>query len=178
VNAVDILTDAFGRIPDLVHAAVRDLSPDQLSFRIAPDANTIAWLIWHLTRVQDDHIAGVMGAEQVWTAEGWAARFDLPFEVAATGYGQSPAEVGAVRVSDPALLTAYYDAVHARTMDYIAGPRESDLDRIVDTRWNPPVTFGVRLVSVATDDLEHVGQAAFLRGVVLGGQPPEAAPGS
>ena len=167
MNAVDILTDAFGRIPDLVHAAVRDLSPDQLSFRIDPDANTIAWLIWHLTRVQDDHLAAVMGAEQLWTAEGWAARFELPFDVAATGYGQSPTEVGAVRVSDPTLLTAYYDAVHARTIDYIAGLRASDLDRIVDTRWDPPVTLGVRLVSVAADDLEHAGQAAFLRGLVL-----------
>ena len=167
MNAVDILTDAFGRLPDLVHAAVRDLSPDQLTFRIDPDANTIAWLIWHLTRVQDDHIAEVIGAEQLWMAEGWADRFGLPFDVTATGYGQSPAEVGAVRVGDPALLTAYYDAVHARTVEYIAGLQESDLDRIVDTRWNPPVTLGVRLVSVATDDLEHVGQAAFLRGVVL-----------
>jgi hypothetical protein len=150
-----------------VAGAVRDLTPDQLSFRIDPDANTIAWLIWHLTRVQDDHIAGAMGAEQLWTADGWAARFQLPFDDAATGYGQSPAEVGAVRVSDPALLIAYYEAVHARTIEYIAGLQASDLDRIVDTRWNPPVTLGVRLVSVAADDLEHVGQAAFLRGVVL-----------
>ena len=167
MNAVDILTDAFDRLPDLVTDAVRDLTPDQLTFRTDPVANTIAWLIWHLTRVQDDHIAEMMGAEQLWTAEGWAARFELPFDVAATGYGQSPTEAGAVRVSDPALLTAYYDAVHARTIDYLAELRESDLDRIVDTRWDPPVTLGVRLVSVADDDLEHVGQAAFLRGVVL-----------
>lgn len=167
MNAVDILTDAFGRLPDLVHAAVRDLSLDQLTYRIDPGANTIAWLIWHLTRVEDDHLADVMGAAQLWTAEGWAARFGLPFDVTATGYGQSATEVGAVRVSDPALLTAYYDAVHARTIAYIAGLRESDLDRIVDTRWDPPVTLGVRLVSVAADDLEHVGQAALLRGVIL-----------
>jgi uncharacterized damage-inducible protein DinB len=175
VDAVDILTDAFGRLPDLVTAAVRDLSPDQLTFRIDPGANTIAWLIWHLTRVQDDHIAEVMGVEQLWTAEGWAIRFGLPFDIAATGYGQSPAEVGAVRVSDPALLTAYYDAVHARTIKYIAGLQESDLDRIVDPRWDPPVTLGVRLVSVAADDLEHVGQAALVRGVILRRQRPAGA---
>jgi hypothetical protein len=174
VNAVDILTDAFDRLPALVTAAVRDLTPDQVTFRIDPDANTIAWLIWHLTRVQDDHIAAVMGAEQLWTADGWAARFELPFDVAATGYGQSPTEVGAVRVSDPGLLTGYYDAVHARTIQYIAGLRASDLDRIVDARWDPPVTLGVRLVSVAADDLEHVGQAAFVRGVVLRRQRPAA----
>jgi hypothetical protein len=174
VNAVDILTDAFDRLPALVTAAVIDLTPDQVTFRIDPDANTIAWLIWHLTRVQDDHIAAVMGAEQLWTADGWAARFELPFDVAATGYGQSPMEVGAVRVSDPGLLTGYYDAVHARTIQYIARLRASDLDRIVDARWDPPVTLGVRLVSVAADDLEHVGQAALVRGVVLRRQRPPA----
>jgi hypothetical protein len=146
---------------------VRDLTPEQLTFRIDPGANTVAWLIWHLTRVQDNHIADAMGAEQLWTAGGWAARFALPFDVAASGYGQSPAEVGAVRVDDPMLLTGYYDAVHARTMDYIAGLRASELDRVVDTRWDPPVTLGVRLVSVAADDLQHAGQAALLRGVVL-----------
>jgi hypothetical protein len=109
MDAVDILTDAFDRLPGLVTAAVRDLTPDQLIVRIDPGANTIAWLIWHLTRVQDDHLAEVIGAEQLWTAEGWAARFGLPFDVAATGYGQSHTEVGAVQVSDPALLTAYYE---------------------------------------------------------------------
>lgn len=174
MNALDILTDAFSRIPDRVRDAVRDLSPDQLAFRIDPDANTIAWLIWHLTRVQDDLIAEVMGADQLWTGDGWASRFGLPFDAGATGYGQSATEVGAVRVSDPALLTAYYEAVHARTIAYIAGLRASDLDRVVDTRWDPPVTLGVRLVSVADDDLEHVGQAAFLRGVILRRQWPAA----
>src|SRR5438309_2263784 len=109
-------------------AAVRDLTPDQLTFRIDPGVNTIAWLIWHLTRVQDDHMAEVMGAEQLWTAEGWAARFELPLDVAATGYGQSPTEVGAVRVSDPALLTGYYEAVHARTMEYLAGQERGVAD--------------------------------------------------
>jgi hypothetical protein len=97
VNAIDLLTDAFGRLPDLVHAAVRDLSPDQLTFRIDSDANTIAWLIWHLTRVQDDHLAEVMGAEQLWTADGWADRFGLPFDVTATGYVSQPRRSGRFR---------------------------------------------------------------------------------
>jgi len=174
VDASALLTDAFDRLPALVTAAVHDLTPDQLTFRVDPDANTIAWLIWHLTRVQDDHIAKVMGAEQIWTADGWADRFQLPFDDAATGYGQSATEAGAVRVSDPGLLTGYYDAVHARTIQYIAELRASDLDRSVDARWDPPVTLGVRLVSVAADDLEHVGQAAFVRGVVLRRQRPAA----
>ena len=68
--------------------------------------------------------------------------------------------------ADAALLLGYYDAVHEQTLRYLDGIGEADLDRIVDRRWDPPVTLGVRLVSVADDDIQHAGQAAFVRGVV------------
>jgi len=122
-------------------------------------------LIWHLARVQDDHIAGVAGTEQAWVADGWNDRFGLPFDAGAIGYGQSSDEVGRVQIDDPQLLIDYFDAVHARTLDYVAGLTDADLDRVVDTRWDPPVTLGVRLISVIEDDLQHVGQAAYVKGV-------------
>ena len=56
--------------------------------------------------------------------------------------------------------------MHARTVAHLAGLSEADLDRVVDERWDPPVTLGVRLVSVISDDLQHAGQAAYLRGLV------------
>ena len=166
MKAADILADAFSRIGPEVHAAVAGLSADQLAERIAPEANTITWLIWHLTRVQDDHVADVAGTEQVWTAQGWAERFGLPFPPEATGYGQSPDEVGKVR-ADAELLTGYYDAVAQRTLEYVPDLSDADLDRVVDERWDPPVTVGVRLVSVIGDDEQHVGQAAYVRGILL-----------
>ncbi|WP_068274430.1 mycothiol transferase [Aldersonia kunmingensis] len=158
-----VLTDAFGRIRESVHGVLSDLPADALTFRVDGGANTIAWLIWHLTRVQDDHVADVAGIEQVWTAQGWHERFALPFDVHAHGYGHSADEVAQVDVSAE-LLSGYYDAVHEQTLGYLAGLTESDLDRIVDERWDPPVTLGVRLISVLDDDLEHVGQAAYVRG--------------
>ncbi|RKR85867.1 uncharacterized protein DUF664 [Micromonospora pisi] len=165
MSSAEILVDAFGRIRELVHDVVRDLSEQQLTYRVDRDANTIAWLVWHLTRIQDDHLADAAGTEQVWTAEGWLERFGLPFDPGATGYGASPEEVAAVRVGRD-LLTGYYDAVHGRTVAYVANLTESDLARIVDPNWNPPVTLAVRLVSVVGDDLQHAGQAAFVRGIV------------
>ena len=165
MNTRDLLVDAFGRITEAVHDAVDGLTLEQLTFRVDPRANSIAWLVWHLTRIQDDHVAGVAETEQVWITEGWYERFKLPFDRRAHGYGQSPDEVGAVRV-ESSLLAGYYDAVHERTTAYLQGLTDADLDRVVDTRWKPPVTLGVRLVSVITDDLQHAGQAAYLRGVV------------
>jgi uncharacterized damage-inducible protein DinB len=165
VTSADLLTDAFDRIRDVVHQAVRDLSPEELAYRVDPHANSIAWLVWHLTRIQDDHVADVAGTEQAWTAAGWADRFALPFPPGDTGYGHSADDVAGV-TADADLLLGYHDATHERTVAYVGKLTDEDLPRVVDRRWNPPVTLGVRLVSVVSDDLQHAGQAAFLRGVV------------
>jgi hypothetical protein len=166
VNSVELLRQAYGQIRDLGHGAVDGLAPEQLNGRIAADANTISWLVWHLTRVQDDHIAHVAGSEQVWTADGWAARFDLPLELDATGYAHSSDEVSRVRVDSGDLLLGYLDAVTDATLGYVGSLLDDDLDRVVDEAYDPPVTLGVRLLSVVGDDLQHVGQAAFVRGLI------------
>jgi hypothetical protein len=164
MTPAELLADSFGRIRDGVHRVLRDLDEEALTFRPGPDANTIAWLVWHLTRVQDDHVAEVAGTDQVWTAQGYAERFGLPFDQADTGFGHSSAEVAQVRTG-AALLREYSDAVVQACLDYVATIEPSDLDRIVDERWDPPVSLGVRLVSVIGDDLQHLGQASYVRGV-------------
>lgn len=166
MDARGILTDAFGRIGGVVRAVVDDLDADELAARPDPDANTIAWLVWHLTRIQDDHIAGAAGTDQVWTSSDWPERFGLPFDDSATGYGQSSTEVGAVRPFSADLLTGYYNAVEAKTLSFLKGLDDDDLDRVVDESWDPPVTLGVRLVSVIADDLQHAGQAAYVSGLL------------
>jgi uncharacterized protein DUF664 len=165
VDTAELLVDAFGRIREMVHDAVDGLTPSDLAYRPDPDANSIAWLVWHLTRVQDDHVADVADVEQVWTAQRWADRFGLPLATRAIGYGHSSDEVGLVQATGDDLL-GYYDAVHDETVRFVSGIRDADLDRIVDEAWDPPVTLGVRLVSVVNDDTAHVGQAAYVRGLL------------
>ena len=162
--STELLSEAFGRISAVVHSALQGASIQILTFRADPGANTMAWLIWHLTRVQDDHIAELLDQEQVWTAGGWVERFDLPFDAEATGYAHSAADVAAVRI-EAELLAGYYDAVQARTMDYLRTVTETDFARIVDTSWDPPVTLAVRLVSILSDDLQHAGQASYVHGL-------------
>jgi uncharacterized damage-inducible protein DinB len=164
VNQAAVLVDAFERIKGVVHDTLDDIPEQALVYRPDSDANTIAWLIWHLTRVQDDHVAGVAGSEQVWTADGWNDRFALPFDDDAIGYGQNATDVAAV-TSGADLLRDYHDAVHARTVAYVQSLLAEDLDEVVDENWSPPVTLGVRLVSVVSDDLQHAGQAAYVRGL-------------
>ena len=165
MKSTEVISDAFGRIRDLVHRTVDGLTPEQLAFRPDGEANSIGWLAWHLTRIQDDHVAGVAGDAQAWTSGGWADRFDVPFDPTDTGYGHNPEDVAAFAVESAQLLLDYYDAVHGRTMAYLQGLSDDDLDRVVDANWDPPVTLGVRLVSVIGDDWQHIGQAAFIRGL-------------
>lgn len=166
MTSAELLADAFSRVREVVHRVAAGLTAEQLRFRADPEANTIAWLVWHLTRIQDDHVAEVAGTEQVWTSQGWAARFGVPFDPRDTGYGHRSDEVGAVRVESGELLVGYHDAVHERTLRYVERLGDADLDRVVDRSWDPPVTLGVRLVSVIADDLQHAGQAAFVRGLL------------
>lgn len=165
MNALDVLVDAFGRVASDVHRALDGLGPDELALRLDPDANPISWLVWHLTRVQDDHVADLAGTAQVYTADGWAERFALPLDDAGIGFGHSRADVDAVRVDSVELLLGYYDAVHDRTVTYLRTLTDDDLDAVVDDAWDPPVTCGVRLISVVDDDIQHAGQAAYVAGL-------------
>ena len=166
MTSADLLVDAFGRIREVVHEVVDGLTREQLAFRVDATANSIAWLVWHLTRIQDDHVADAAHSEQVWTSQGWAERFGLPLDPLATGYGHRADEVAAVQVESGEPLVGYHDAVQRQTTRDVERLTDADLGRIVDRSWDPPVSLGVRLVSVIADDLQHAGQAAFVRGVL------------
>lgn len=166
MDATDLLTDCFERVRESVAASVQGLDEHDLVWRPDPGANSIAWLVWHLSRIADAQVAEIVDVEEAWTAEGWAARFGLALYPDDTGFGHSPEQVAAVRVDDPALLAGYQDAVAALCCRAVAGLDTTALDRIVDRSWDPPVSAGVRLVSVVADALEHAGQAAYLRGLL------------
>lgn len=160
----DLLLDAFGRVRDLVASLTSDLTEDVSTYRPDASANSIGWLIWHLSRIADNHIADASGTDEVWVTQGWVDRFSLPFALEATGYGQGEDEVGAVQV--PAeLLAGYHTAVQEAAVRYIGALDTDELERVVDERWDPPVTVSVRLVSVLADCLQHAGQAAYVRGL-------------
>ena len=172
--AREILRDAFTRLIEHVDDLTDGLSDELSSFRPTREANSIAWLIWHSARIQDAQVAHIGGTEQVWLGRGWGDRFALDLPRDAHGYGHTAEEVGKVRA--PAdLLAGYYHAVHTMTLAYIAGITPAELARVVDENWNPPVTASARLVSIIDDCAQHLGQAAYLRGIA-GGLRAVAAP--
>jgi uncharacterized damage-inducible protein DinB len=169
MDVSDVYLELFGRIPPLVHAAVDGLDAEALTRRPSQASNSVAWLVWHLTRVQDHHMTEILGGDQVWISGSWSGRFGLPADPNDTGFGHGPDDVAAVRPESAQVLVGYHEAVAARTRAFLQELTPQELDRIVDRRWTPPVTLGVRLVSIADDSLQHVGQAAYARGLVAPG---------
>ena len=162
----ELLVELYGRVPPLAREAVDGLDASQLTRAPSPGANTIGWLVWHLARVQDHHVAEMSGTDQVWVEGDWAGRFGLEPDPSNSGYGHSADEAAAVRPEGAKVLIDYLGAVDQRTRAMLEGLTPADLDRVVDRRWDPPVTLGVRLVSVADDCLQHLGQAAYARGIL------------
>jgi hypothetical protein len=162
--ARELLRDAFTRLIDHVGELTEGLTQEVAEYRPTPDANSITWLIWHSARVQDLQLADVAGVEQAWVSDGWVDRFGLDLPRNDIGYGHGAAEVAKVRAPID-LLLGYYHAVHLLTMEYVETVTADELSRIVDTNWDPPVTASARLVSIIDDCAQHLGQAAYLRGI-------------
>jgi uncharacterized damage-inducible protein DinB len=165
MTPAEIYIDFLERVLDNGEAVVAGLTDEQLAHRVAPDANSIAWLVWHAARVQDAQLAPLAGTEEVWVRDGWVERFGLDLDPGDHGYGHTSEEVGKVRASAE-LLAGYLRATHEASVAYLRTVSEADLDEIVDRSWDPPVTRGVRLVSIVDDDAQHIGQAAYLRGLL------------
>ncbi len=166
MDTIDILTDAFGRIKGDTHRAADGRTAAELAYQPDPEANSIAWLVWHLTRVQDHHIGQLAHRPQAYVVEGWADRLGTDPDPENHGYGHTPEQVAAIRPDSPDVLLAYHDVVTERTLEYIATVTPEELDRIFDHSWDPPVSVGVRIVSVINDCMQHAGEANYLRGLL------------
>lgn len=162
----ELLIDLFDRVSEHVHEAVDGLDVEALTTPPEPGTNPIGWLVWHLTRVQDDHIADILGEPQLWTTGRWARRFGVTADAGNSGYGHAWKDVMAIKPESVDALIDYYEAVATRTRGLLERTTAHDLDRIVDDRWDPPVSLGVRLISVADDDIQHAAQATYARGML------------
>ncbi len=165
----ELIMDGYGRVLQVLEEALDGLTQDDLNQQPHPDCNSMGWLTWHLTRVQDDYIADFMGEEQLWLSDGWHARFNRPPEPKDVGFGHSSEDAAAFKSPDVGTLLEYHRSVLERSKRYIAILSTADLDRELNEPYYQPLpTVGVRLVSVMSDNLQHAGQVAYLRGLLKG----------
>ena len=165
----DLLLDGYGRIAEALEEALGGLTPDDLNQQLHPDCNSMGWLAWHLTRVQDDHIADLTGEKQLWLSEGWYSRFNRAPDPKDIGFGHTSEDIATFKSPDADTILGYHHAVLEQTRRYISSLSAADLDRELNEPWFQPLpTVGVRLISILADDLQHVGQIAYTRGLLKG----------
>ncbi len=165
----ELTIDAYGRILQTLERSLKGLTRDDLDQMPNPESNSMGWLTWHLTRIQDDHIAGLMKEEQLWVRDGWHAKFNREADPKDLGFGHTPEDVAAFKSPDAETMLAYHRAVLERSQAYIGTLSPADLDRELDEPWFQPLpTAGVRLVSVISDNIQHAGQVAYVRGLLKG----------
>lgn len=164
MRALDILIDAAHRPRQHAARFARELDPSTLNARVGGHDNSIAWLLWHTGREIDAQVAQLAGSEERWATEDFAMRTGLGERGGSVGYGHSPEEARAIVVDDAGLLLDYLDAATESLITYLESLEDSDLDDVIDESWDPPVTRGVRLMSIIDDAAQHIGQAAYAAG--------------
>jgi hypothetical protein len=165
----DLLIDGYGRIPEFLENVLKGLTRGDLDWQPRYDCNSIGWLIWHLTRLQDVQTASLMDEEQLWIRDEWYTKFGRQPEPDDIGFGHGLEQVSAFKSPEAKILLDYNRAVVQRSKQYISSLSETDLDRELDEPWFQPLpTVGVRLVSILDDSLLHAGQAAYVRGLRQG----------
>lgn len=165
MNVIDLLQENADRPLETAHYFLKDLTPDQLNAHPADHDNSIAWLLWHTGREIDVQIEA-LGGQEVWKNQNFQQRFSLGETGDTVGYGHTPEQARSIIAGDPQLLLEYLEATILAYKNYVSTLTEADLDEVIDTNWNPPVTRGARLISIMTDASQHIGQAAYASGQV------------
>jgi hypothetical protein len=165
-NVVDNILDLVG---DVLQRGVDGLTVEQLKLQPASsDANPIGWLAWHLTRAQDRMFSMLMNKEQAWFGEGWHSKFGVA-DPQAPFSGVSADEVRAFDPVSSELLVAYYQAVRVYRTKYLESITAEELAKPAPSVPNrPDSTVGETLARVCSDNVQHAGQIAYVRGILSG----------
>ena len=159
-----LVINIYEQISQVLTMALEGLNQDDLNQQPKPDSNSVGWLAWHMTRVQDRAIASLAMEEQLWVKDGWHYKFNRPPDPQDFGLGHDVEDLVAFKSPDVLTLLGYHDAVLQRSKRYIGSLSETDLDRKLDHPKFP--TVGVRLVAAISDNLQHAGQVAYVHGLL------------
>lgn len=166
----EIIMDIFDRIAAQLAQVLEGLTPEELNRQPSTGANTIGWMAWHLTRSHDRNMSELMKMEQLWISEGWYKRFNRAPDPSETGWGHTIDEMKNFGAPDSMTIMKYHRSVLERIKDYIG----NDLTEAVleDESYSPTFRRSSpvyrRITGVINDGLQHVGQAAYVRGLIQG----------
>ena len=161
-----LLQNIFERVSQSLEGALDGLTQEELNRLPNPDCNSIGWLTWHLTRAQDSAVSGFMEKEQIWITDKWYSKFNRNADSTDNGVGHSSEEVSNFQSPDAKTLLDYHHAVLKQTNEYVSKLSTDELGR--ETDWPRFPTVGLLLAAQISETLQHVGQIAYLRGMLKG----------
>ena len=163
-----LIIDFFVRISQELERVVSGLTIEDLNQQPNPDCNSIGWLAWHLTRSHDRNLSELARKQQLWVKDKWHAKFNRAPDPTDTGFNHSPDDVRAFRSPDGKTILEYHNAVLELAKQYIDNNlSENDLKRRVKSPTLKNVaTVRRRLLGIISEGLQHVGQAAYVRGLL------------
>ncbi|MFC2060072.1 DinB family protein [Chloroflexota bacterium] len=161
-----LIVDTYERSSQALERALEGLTQDDLNQQPNPDSNSMGWIVWHLTRIQDRAIADLTGEEQLWIKDTWHSKFNRPADPQDVGVRHMPEDLAAFKSPDVQTLLAYHQAVLQVSKRYISNLSQTDLDRwLGHPRY---ATVGARLVVLISENLQHAGQVAYVHGLLKG----------
>jgi len=165
-----LLVSIHQHLLDLFEEVLEGLTMDDLHKRPAPDANTIGWLLWHTTRSLDRTVGDVINGEQLWIKDKWYIKFGRSTDSNDTGWHHTFEEVGNFRIPDIQSLRDYFNAVIQMSIKYLENLSEEGLDQLFDNSLHPGTMIPVyqRIEGNIAEHFQHVGQAAYVRGLLKG----------
>ncbi|MGE3536690.1 MAG: DinB family protein [Candidatus Tectimicrobiota bacterium] len=168
--AFEGLLTALERNWEMVDATLAPLDEAIMARRPTEQCNSIAWILWHMTRVVDTFIHTRLRAQaQLWIKDGWAGQFGMPADPDERGVGWTAAQV--VNWSAPArsVQLGYYEALKQATRTYLRSLSDADLEvRRVIPPVPEPRSVAAALGQMTWDNVAHGGQIAYLRGLFQG----------
>jgi len=163
----EFVEQLLDRVQGDLQLSLDGMTARELTFRPIPQANSMAWLAWHIARAQDVRTSHLIDSEQLWISDGWHARFGLSADPRETGRGHTDEQVATVRPRDAETLRCYCRAAHDRARAYVRSlPPDGARQVVASPEDGSGTTVGAILLRMVYGGLAHVGQLAYVRGLV------------
>ena len=168
MKGAKILSDMLEMSDSLVRRALEGLTDADLIKRPSDQDNTIGWLMWHKTRVEDIAFADASGEEQFWISDKWHEKFGMepnPGQMGFRGFARTSDEP---RVQERKTFSATPTPFGRARLRCWRASRPRTSTRKSPPRWARPSKSGTTSGRVAADNIQHGGQICYLRGFITG----------
>ncbi|MFC1994682.1 DinB family protein [Chloroflexota bacterium] len=146
--------------------ALDGLTQEEAAWSPRAECNSIAFISWHIARVEDFFVnRALQRKDELYESEGWQEKLGTPPKE--VGYQYTVGQLCAWPVPQLEVLRAYADSVREKTLAFLKHLAPARLSEVPRPDRSPD-SIGVTLGRISTEIALHVGQIAYLRGMLRG----------